>query len=113
MRFQVIRLRDQGKVLRRTELPAPVTGMLVVEDWPAPNALRRSVRRAQILGGSYSIPVLLMPAIFDPQILRSDDSGLYIAGIELDTENHPGPPSEHMQIWLCLPETEKGPTPAP
>lgn len=103
MRISVVLLRSRGRVLTRSELPDPVVGTLSVQDWPAPNALRRSTRCAKLMGGTYSIPTDVVPTLFDPQIVKADETGMYMLGIELDASDTQRPPTEHLQMWLCRP----------
>jgi hypothetical protein len=98
MQCTVVPLRHKGRSLKRSELAPPVLGQLCVTDWPAPNGLNRCTRKAEIkkiVGVSLSHD-LLCP-IFDPVLIRVDDSGMYLSGWEINTAD--GETSDNAQVW--------------
>jgi hypothetical protein len=77
-------------------------GQLRVIDWPMPNGLNRCTRKAKIrfiVAGSLSHD-LLCP-IFDPVMIRVDESGMYLSGWEISTAD--GEASDHAQVWWLTP----------
>lgn len=102
MRVKVTLLRSRGRRLKRSELAAPAVGRLVIDDWPTPNAFNRWVLKAQVVDGVYSsIEANQVQAMFDPQIKRVDETGMYIQGTELHSSEDGV--EEHIQVWLCQP----------
>jgi hypothetical protein len=98
MECTVVPLRRRGRRLKRSELAHPVLGQLRVIDWPLPNGLNRCTRKAEIrtiVAGSLSHD-LLCP-IFDPVMIRVDESGMYLSGWEISTAA--GETSDHAQVW--------------
>lgn len=101
--MSVVRLRELGRVLTRRELPQPVVGDLVIDDWPPQGAHGRWRRRAVLQGDLCGlVRPNLVPAMFDVQVLRIDQRGMFIQGTEIEPR-HPNPPIEHVQVWLCRP----------
>lgn len=103
MRVRVTRLRDRGRVLRRGELPAPVEGDLLVDDFP-PHADRdRWKRRARLAApDAYGTvqPSLLQP-IFDVQLMKIDQGAMYLQGMERHSDDGGATITEVVQVWMC------------
>lgn len=60
-------------------------------------------RKAEVVGPLYGQirPPLLTP-IFDPQIMKSDESGMYLQGVQrfsIDDDRV----AEFVQVWRCTP----------
>lgn len=103
MRVRVTPLRDRGRVMRRSELPTPLEGDLLVEDFP-PHADRdRWKRRARLVApDAYGTvqPSLLQP-IFDVQLMKVDEGAMYLQGVERHSENGGEIITEVAQVWMC------------
>lgn len=106
MRVSVVRLRRLGQVLTRSQLNEPTVGDLLIDDWPAQSPKGRWRRRAGLQGRQYGLVRLdLLRPLFDVQVLKLDESGLYIQGVEIDSsDSHV---SEHVQVWLCRPTNQE------
>lgn len=100
MLTKVTKLRDKGRILRRSELAQPVSGRLVVDDWPAPNLSKRWMRRAQLVSTHPTLPYEILQPIFDVQLMRVDESGVYLMGHEL-SPGEDGSTYEFIQVWQC------------
>lgn len=103
MKMMVTRLRERGRVLRRSELAPPVEGNLLIEDMPPDAAKDRWKRRARL--ASFDIygtvqPNLLQP-IFDVQIMKIDDQAMYLQGLERHTDDGGATLVELAQVWMC------------
>lgn len=100
MLTKVTKLRDKGRVLKRSELDQPISGRLVVGDWPTPNLSKRWMRKAEFVSLHPTLPYELIPPIFDVQLMRVDESGLYLMGHELSPGDD-GALYEFIQVWQC------------
>lgn len=103
--MQVTRLRERGRILKRTELQPPVAGELQVGEFiPAPGFKGRVRLQARLTGLTYGVGhVNLIQTIFDVQLLKADAEGIYIQGAERNTDEDSGALQEHIQVWLCRP----------
>lgn len=100
MLTNVTKLRDRGRVLKRSELAAPVSGRLVVGDWPTPNLSKRWMRRAELVSVHPTLPYEVIQPIFDVQLMRIDETGMYLMGHEL-APSEDGSLFEFVQVWRC------------
>lgn len=102
MKVNLVELRSAGRILKRSELPEPMTGELVIDDWK-PEDKTRWKRRARLLGEPWgSTPCQLLSPLFDPQIMRIDESGMYIQGVQRESVNDGQTIAEYVQVWLCV-----------
>ena len=103
MKMMVTRLRERGRVLRRSELAPPVEGNLLLEDLPPHGEKDRWKRRARLASlevyGTVQ-PNLLQP-IFDVQIMKIDDQAMYLQGLERHTDDGGATLVELAQVWMC------------
>jgi hypothetical protein len=56
-------------------------------DWPEPNNFNRCARKAELL--TMAPPASrrpLLPALFDPVLIRANESGMFLQGWEIHTE---------------------------
>lgn len=103
MRVKVTVLRDEGRILKTSELPSPVEGDLTIGDWHPGTPRGRWMRKAELKskqGGTVAYDALT--PIFDPQIMRVDETGMYLQGFQ----RYPTPDDriyEFVQVWLCVP----------
>lgn len=104
MRISVTVLRDQGRILKNDQLPNPVVGNLTIEDWPPMRKKGRWSRRADLRSTTgASLEHDLLTPIFDPQIMRVDETGMYLQGVQRYSENGGETMREFVQVWRCVP----------
>lgn len=97
-------LREAGRILKRAELPPPVEGTLTIQDWPpgADSCYKHSRRYADLRGSPYGVAERhLLPRLWDPELIKIDDLGMYLQGGELQIVE--GVRYEHVQVWLVTP----------
>lgn len=106
--MRVTRLRERGRILKRTELQPPAEGEFLVEEFvPAPGYPGRIRLQARLTGRQYGVGLInVIQPIFDVQLLKADAEGLYIQGAERDTDEESKSLQEHVQVWLCRPVPE-------
>lgn len=102
MRCRVVPLRAKGLILKRSQLPEPVEGRLVVSDW-APPWSKRWTRKAEFLERRWSMETDAFQPIFDVSLAKVDETGLYLVGHEMGKDESTGQPMEHVQVWWCQP----------
>lgn len=101
--MSVVRLRDVGRILKRGQLAPPMVGDLTISDWAPQGASGRWRRHACLLGRLVGqVRPNLFPPLFDVQVLKIDEVGMYLQGTEIEPR-HPDLSSEHVQVWLCSP----------
>lgn len=103
--WDVTRLRRAGLRLRSRELDAPMRGVLTVQDFGTEMSFKR-VGRVATLTSSDPMPQArrsMLPALFDPVVLRITDGVVVLSGIELASVE--GRTAEHQQVWRCCPVT--------
>lgn len=103
MKVSVTALRHEGRILKNSELPEPIQGELVIGDWPPGTSKGRWMRKAELKAnqGATLAHDALTP-IFDPQIMRVDETGMYLQGLQ----RYPTPDDrifEFVQVWRCVP----------
>lgn len=103
--MEIIRLRQLGRILKRSECPPPAVGELSIGEFiPAPGFPGRVRLQARLTGHTYGVGhVNLIQTIFDVQLLKADAHGLYLQGAERNTDEATGELVEHVQVWLCRP----------
>lgn len=96
---EVTLLRREGRRLPQREWPAPVYGLVRVQDNAHGNfrRLMRSLTLHEQIGVGSVRHAL---SLYDPYFLPSADGALLIAGIELCSAAGQGV-REHGQVWLC------------
>lgn len=106
MRCRVTRLRDHGRCLKRSEIPPPKVGDLRIFDRAPEDEKGRYTRQASLLGELVGQvrPNVFQP-IFDVQVLRIDETGMYIQGREIHASDGGRIVTETTQVWLCQPVT--------
>lgn len=101
MRMKVTPLRHEGKILKTSELPDPVIGDLLIGDWPPSTAKGRWMRKAELKANQgATLAYDALTPIFDPQIMRVDETGMYLQGFQ----RYPTPDDkiyEFVQVWRC------------
>ena len=103
MKVAVTVLRHEGQILKNHELPPPVEGELIIGDFHPGTNKGRWMRKAELKskqGGTVSYDALT--PIFDPQIMRVDETGMYLQGFQ----RYPTPDDkifEFVQVWRCVP----------
>lgn len=100
---KVVPLRAHGRVLTRSELPAPVEGRLVLSDW-GPPCSKRWKRKAEVVQRLWNMDkVSVMAALLDPVLARVDETGLYLMGQETKLSKEDGAVYEFVQVWHIVP----------
>lgn len=106
---EVIRCRQEGLRLRKSQWPAPIRGLLQIEELArADNNFRHHVRMASLyaLTGVSGAKTSLLIPIFDPQLLPAPAGQLLLRGIEITskvTATGTREVYEFEQLWLCTP----------
>lgn len=105
MKMMVTRLRERGRVLRRSELAPPVEGNLLLDDFPPHGEKDRWKRRARLasLDVYGTVQPNLLQAIFDVQVMKIDEGAMYLQGMERDTDDGGATIIEVVQVWMCSP----------
>jgi hypothetical protein len=100
MLFNVVPICRQGVRLARASLRAaePILGRLVVEDWREGNAERRALRVARLRHPTQDYFPELLPPLFDPVLIRSDQRGMVLCGFECEPRGN-GESAMVMQAW--------------
>lgn len=100
MLVRVVALRREGLRLRAAELAAPVEGCLRVADSTASEHKRVGRVASLVETGVYGeVTRTLLPALFDPVVLRMDATTFSLGGIELRLSGDRL--TEFHQVWRC------------
>lgn len=103
MQCRVVPLRANGLILKRSQLPEPVEGRLVVSDWGPPWG-KRWTRKAELLERKWSsMETDALQPIVDVTLAKVDETGLYLVGHEMGKNESTEQPMEHVQVWWCQP----------
>ena len=108
---EITPLRKDGLRLRPDEWPAPVRGVLRVDQREAPTtSARRAQREVKVMGEWVSAP-LTLAFMFDPEFVDVVGDGFLLRGYVITTTA--GRCYEHQQLWLVRPCPADGPPPPP
>lgn len=103
MQCRVVPLRAKGLILKRSQLPEPVEGRLVVSDWGPPWG-KRWRRKAELFNGKWGMKdIEVLQVIFDVTLAKVDETGLYLVGSQRSTDEATGQVMEWVQVWWCQP----------
>lgn len=103
MRCRVVPLRAKGLILKRSQLPEPVEGRLVVSDWGPPWG-KRWTRKAELLERKWSsMETDALCPIVDVTLAKVDETGVYLVGHEMGKDESTGQETQHVQVWWCQP----------
>lgn len=104
MKMIVTQLRERGRVLRRSELPTPVEGDLLIDDFPPDSGQDRWKRRARLVATELygSVHPNLIQPIFDVQLMKIDAGAMYLQGMERHTDDGGATLIEVVQVWMCV-----------
>lgn len=104
MKMMVTQLRERGRVLRRSELPAPIEGNLLIDDFPPHADKDRWKRRARLAATEVygSVHPNLIQPIFDVQLMKIDEGAMYLQGMERHTDDGGATLIEVVQVWMCV-----------
>lgn len=103
MKMAVTRLRERGRVLRRSELADPVQGHVLIDDFPPHAEKARWKRRARLVASEIygSVQPSLIQPIFDVQLIKIDEGAMYLQGTERHTDDGGSTVIEVVQVWMC------------
>ena len=94
-----------GKILKASELAAPMEGDLEVDDFGRvnDNKAQRFMRVAHFRtdDGSHTLKRQAMPPLFEPKIVSLKGRALILEGVQLACDGASGPIHEHVQVWQC------------